>query len=97
LSHPKREVGLWFFELVCLLPNGLPFLVTFSVAEADETTNISTTVLSITSKWLEMVERHPRSNASPTVIVFDSYYMDTATEALFITSKIMYFYTTLLS
>ncbi len=33
LVPSKRELGLWFYELVCLLPNGLPFLIHFDVTE----------------------------------------------------------------
>jgi hypothetical protein len=90
LVPSQREVGLRLYELVCLLPNRLPFLIHFDVAESDKTTIKPSPVVSITSKWMKMVKGHPRPFASPTVIVFDSYYMDAATEQIFLGNNMPY-------
>ena len=83
LVPSKREIGLWYFELVCLLPNGLPFLLLFSIAEADEATNISTPVVVTTGQWLQLIQRHEKPPGGQTIIVWDAFYADRATVELY--------------
>lgn len=47
-------------------------------------TNLTTPVVSITKEWMELVKRHKDSARRPTLIVFDSFYMDNATEELYL-------------
>ena len=72
---------------MCLLANGLPFLLDYSVSEADETTKLTTPVISITKRWLEIVDNQCEATRQPTMLVFDSFYMDSATEELALQKK----------
>ena len=67
---------------MCLLANGLPFLLDYSVSKTDETTNLTTPVISVTKRWKEIVENQCEATRQPTILAFDSFYMDSATEAL---------------
>jgi hypothetical protein len=88
LVQSKKKTGLCFNELICLLPNGLSFLIDVSVTDCNETTDKALANESVLSHWLEIVKRHDRANAPPTVIAFDSNFMDTATEQLFLNNSI---------
>ena len=73
---------------MCLFANGLPFLLDYSVSDADKTINLTTSVISVSKRWLQIVENQCEATRQPTILVFDFFYMESATEELALQKKL---------
>ena len=77
-----KYTGSWYYQLVCLLANGLPFLLHYSVNKADDTTKLTKPVISVIKRWFQMVENQYEATRQSNILVFDSFYMDSTIKEL---------------
>jgi hypothetical protein len=77
-SKPDR-IGLWFYELCCMLHGRQPYLLDFLLQDSLNSLNISIPVQTITYRWGSIVKhfQNAESQYFP-LLVFDSYYLDKA-------------------
>lgn len=84
LTKPDK-VGLWFFQLVCMMANGeeeLPFLFHLMMQVATAQVHESTTVASVVKKWVESIRRKDPELNKLCILCFDSYYLDNTSRLL---------------
>lgn len=72
LSKPDR-VGLWFYELATELSNGRSYLLYFRLHSVNKAIGESVPVSEIVAEWSSVVKR---LGNPATLLVFDSYYLD---------------------
>jgi hypothetical protein len=72
-SKPDR-IGLWFFELTCMLEGKIPFLLDMFLSKANTETHESVAVSAVTERWGEIVVNYHKLYKP--LLIFDSYYTD---------------------
>ena len=72
-SKPDR-VGLWFYELCALLPNGLPIIVYFRLQKSDPRSAETIKTKDILKDWADVIQNKVEEVNPHTKIVCDSYY-----------------------
>jgi hypothetical protein len=79
VPNKPDKVGLWFFELVCRLPDNSTFLLHTKLHDGSPEANITVPVSSVVKSWCSIAEFYAKRNkCPPPFIVFDSYYTDQA-------------------
>ena len=72
-SKPAR-VGIWHYQACVFLENNLPFLVFTRAHSASTSLDMHVQTATIVSEWAAIIERKERE----TILVMDSYYLDSA-------------------
>jgi hypothetical protein len=72
-SKPDR-VGLWFYELCALLPNGLPIIVYFRLQKSDPRSEETIKTKDILEDWADVIQNKVKEVNPHTKLVCDSYY-----------------------
>lgn len=85
-TKPDR-IGLWMYELCVNLPNKKPYLVHCSMEKGSAKLGISSTVLDIITKWVNVIEKF-EDNA--VILFIDSYYHSQAVHNKLVEGNIKY-------
>ena len=72
-SKPDK-VGLWFYELCALLPNGLPIIVYFRLQKSNPRSAETIKTKDILKDWADVIQNKVEEVNPHTKIVCDSYY-----------------------
>ena len=72
-SKPDR-IGLWFYELCALLPNGLPIIVYFRLQKSDPRSEETIKTKDILEDWADVIQNKPDEVNPHTKLVCDSFY-----------------------
>ena len=72
-SKPAR-IGLWIYQLVCELENGLPFLTHFQMMASQSFRLERAPVDEAVAGWIRVVNKFPHK---PALVVFNSYCFST--------------------
>ena len=72
-SKPDR-VGLWFYELCALLPNGLPIIVYFRLQKSNPRSEETIKTQDIFEDWVDVIQNKVEEVNPHTKLVCDSYY-----------------------
>ena len=66
------SIGIWYYEVVVILPNGTPFLIYLRMRISIPNEDMAVKVIDIIKDWGGIVLRFDKWKS---ILVFDSYYM----------------------
>ena len=74
ITKPAR-IGIWHYQAVCILADGLPFLLYSKPHTGSKVTQTTIPTSSIIEEWINMAVQPPSSGEIETMITVDSYYL----------------------